>query len=121
MEQVRFKGVPLYLNGREYIIPSLSLRQVQEFNATLSSPAAAPEAGDITALSALLATYVPVIGAALRRNHPEVSDEDLQDWLDLESVGEAIKIVQNASGYATVRSVGEAPPATSTGATSTAR
>lgn len=119
MEQVRFKGVPLYLNGAEYIIPSLSLRQVEEFDETLSQPVNAAD-GDITGLRMILSTYLPVIGAAIRRNYPEVKDEDLLDWLDLESVGEAIKIIQNASGYRTVRALGELPPAASTGETSTA-
>lgn len=117
MDQVRFKGVPFFMNGREYIVPSLSLKQVQENDALLSQTF---EAKDAEGAKKLMEFYVPVVGMALRRNYPEVTDDQLLEWLDLGTFGEAIRIVQSASGYARVATLGEAAPAATSGAASSA-
>lgn len=115
MEQVRFKGVPFFLNGREYIVPSLSLRQVQE-NDELLAQVHTVDISDREGVKKLMKLYIPIVGMALRRNYPDVKNEELADWLDLSNFSEAVKIVQNASGYATVSKLGEAEPAATTGA-----
>lgn len=115
MEQVKFKGVPFFLNGREYIVPSLSLRQVRENDALLSQ---SHEAKDADGIAKLMDLYVPIIGMALRRNYPEVTDGELMEWLDLGNFGEAIRIVQSASGYERVAKLGEEAPAAISGAPS---
>jgi hypothetical protein len=91
--KLKYLGVPVYMNGQNYYIPSLSTRDFRQHYDTLS----APPAEGATALSTF-DTFIPVIGAAIRRNYPEVTDEQLGEWLDLTTFPLAIKAVQSASG-----------------------
>ena len=117
MEQVRFNGKPLFLDGKEYIVPSLSLRQVRDNHETLSQTHVV-NLDDADGVLKLIALYAPVIGMALRRNYPDVTDEQVLDWLDLSNFAEAVAIVQAMSGYRQrAANLGEAMPAPSTGET----
>jgi hypothetical protein len=90
-----FKGVPLFMNGADYFIPSLSLRQFQENFALLTDPV-----GEVAqdSLQAQFEKFIPVILLALQRNYPDVTSENLYDWLDLGTFREAFLAVQGASG-----------------------
>ncbi len=94
-----FKGVPLYLNGKRYIVPSLSLRQFQQNYEALTSPV---DSTDNASLGNQFARYVPIIALALQRNYPDVTEDDLYDWLDLTTFREALLTVQAASGMKAV-------------------
>lgn len=93
MAETRFRGVTFFMNGRDYVIPSLSLRQLQEHYDLLTKPGKKDEN-----LVAQFAKYLPVIGQAVRRNYPEVTDADLEDWLDISCFREIVLVVQGASG-----------------------
>lgn len=92
-EKLKYMGVPVYMNGRNYYIPSLSVKDFKANYETLTAPA--PEgAGPLASYD----RYVPVILQAINRNYPEVKQEDLEEWLDLHTFRLAIEAVQNASG-----------------------
>jgi len=114
----KYRGVPVFFDGREFIVPPLSVRQFRDNLALLTEPI-----GELTAENAVqrMNKFVPVIGMALRRNYPELSDEHLFDALDLSTFVEALVAVQKASGMK-AGAPGEAHPvaARSTGAGSTA-
>jgi hypothetical protein len=90
-----FKGTPIFLNGKEYILPSVSLLQLQQNFDLLTSPGT----GSIVDLGN---RFIPLIGSALRRNYPDVTDEQLWEWLDLNTFPEAIKALQASSGLKAV-------------------
>ena len=111
----KYRGVPVFMAGTTYIIPALSLRQFEENTEALTAPIEGASALEVFKRS------VPIIGLAIRRNYPEITDEALFDMLDLENFNVVMRAVQNASGMKVV-APGEAPdPATSTGAGSTAQ
>lgn len=87
-QQLKFKGVPVYMNGQNYYIPSLSTRQYQEQQAFLS--AGIP---DDTSPEKVSTWFHPIILLAINRNYPDVTLEDLQDWLDGVTSPEAIAAV----------------------------
>ncbi len=92
-QKLKYLGVPVYMNGQNYYIPSLSTRDFREHYDAMVSPAAEdarPEAN--------FDRYLPIIGLAIRRNYPDVTDAMLADWLDLHTFGLAVRAVQNASG-----------------------
>jgi len=96
-QKLKFLGVPLYLNGQNYYIPSLSTRDFRANQETLVAPfpeGAAP--GDS------FDRYIPIILLALNRNYPEVTRENLEEWLDLYTFRQAIATVQGASGIVPV-------------------
>jgi hypothetical protein len=100
MAQLKFLGVPVYMNGQNYYIPSLATKDFREHEATLSEVVAGET------VVAMFDRFIPIIGLAIRRNYPEVTNENLEDWLDLHTFKLAIKAVQDASGMEPV-SAGE--------------
>jgi hypothetical protein len=94
MANEKFPGVPLVLNGERCLIPSLSLRQVQENYDVLTAPV------DVTNenLKEHFKQYLPIIGLAVRRNYPEIKDDDLLDYLGLSNFYKALAIVKGSSG-----------------------
>lgn len=106
---VKFRGVTVYFDGQEWIVPPLSVRQFRDNLELLTMPV-----GEITPANAVerMNKFVPVIGLALRRNYPELTDERLLDALDLATFAEVVRAVQAASGMKRVTALGGAPPAT---------
>jgi hypothetical protein len=98
---LKYLGVPVYLNGQNYYIPSLSTKDFKAHYADLSAEVKEGE-GPTEAFD----RFIPVIGLAIRRNYPDVTDEQLGDWLDLHTFRLAIKAAQAASGLTPV-AVGE--------------
>lgn len=92
----RYQGVPVFVAGEMLLVPSLSMLQFQQFFEPLKAGWSGGE--DQAAFDEGLATYIPIIGAALRRNYPEITDQDLLQNLDLLTFGVMVKAVQNASG-----------------------
>ena len=120
-EKLKFPGVPVYMNGRNYYIPSLSTRQYRENASTLEKPPLQAEGeSPISFVGRLGDELVPIIGIAIRRNYPEVSDDDLADWLDGTTLMTAWQATQNASGMTPVTEGEELPaPEVPTGPVST--
>lgn len=116
--QTKYRGVAIYFDGQERIVPPLSVRQFRDHLELLTEPV-----GEVSPTNAVdrMTKFIPVIGMALRRNYPDLSDDYLLDALDLKTFVEALLAVQTASGMK-VGKPGEAPPvaAKSTGAGSTA-
>jgi hypothetical protein len=104
-EKPKYEGVPVYLDGREYIVPSLSVRQFREHYAKLTAPQAAGET-----VAQFLEDRIPIICAALRRNYPGVTEDQLLDIIDLGSFDVITKAIQAASGMKRVKP-GESTPA----------
>src|ERR1700676_2143057 len=91
-QKLKFKGRPIYLNGQNYYIPSLSTVQF-EANAEFLA-AGVPED---TPPAKAARWFHPVILLALQRNYPELTLEDLGNWLDLDSTSEALNALTGAS------------------------
>lgn len=92
MQKLNFRGVPIHMNGQNYYIPSLSTRQYQEQQAFLT--AGIPED---TPQEKVVTWFFPIILMAIQRNYPEVTLENLLDWLDANSVELAVKAVTGQS------------------------
>lgn len=99
----RFEGTPLNLGGKEYIVPSLSAKQVKkhwpkvvEMDTTQDFPGK-------------LDLALPVIHAALSRNYPDVSLSGLEELVDMGNFATIVKAVTGQSGI-TRKPVGEQEP-----------
>jgi hypothetical protein len=89
--KLKYPGVPVYINGQNFYIPSLSTRDFREHYAEISKEDEENPAESFDRL-------IPIIGLAVRRNYPDVSDEQLAEWLDLYTFRQAVKAMANASG-----------------------
>jgi len=112
MQAVRFSGTPFFMNGKEYIVPSLSLKQVETNYSLLANAANALEANLADTTKTVVdtfKTYVPIIAQAVKRNYPDVTEEDLWEWLDVANFSEILVAVQSRSGFSKATE-GEAKP-----------
>ena len=110
-------GVVVKMGTRDWVIPPLTLGQLRRL---------APDLGRMTSLSApatfdaeTVAAIVRIVGTALRRNHPEVTDEALEEILDLGNVSDVLSAVLAGSGLRRA-TPGEEQAARGNGASSTA-
>lgn len=105
-EETKYRGVPIYFDGREWIVPPLSVKQFRDHIALLTTPI-----GEISSENTAkrMGEFVPVVGMALRRNYPDITDEYLFEALDLATFIQALVAVQKASGMK-VPEPGEARP-----------
>jgi hypothetical protein len=90
--KLRFPGVPVYFNGQNYYIPSLSTRDFRENLEKLAGVS-----GE-TPVAEVWESHIPIIGLAIRRNYPEITDKLLEEYLDLHTFNEAYKACMKASG-----------------------
>jgi hypothetical protein len=91
----RFEGELVELGGKEFVVPALSLRQIRELAPKLdqldSDAAGLPSVDQISIV-------VDVLHAALSRNYPELTKEDLVDLIDLGNMSALIKAAMRTSG-----------------------
>lgn len=106
----KHSGTPIDIGGRTLIMPALSMRLLKLHRATLSGMSAEPTDAEIDAA-------VGVIGDALRRNYPDITDEQLLDDIDLVSLPQALMAIAGRTGLEAVKP-GEVGEGASTGAPS---
>jgi hypothetical protein len=96
--KVKYLGVPVWMNGQNYLVPSLSY---SDFKAHYDFLISVPNL-DGAQLFNYFDALIPIIGMAVRRNYSDVTDEQLAEWLDMTTLPLAAKAVQSASGIAPV-------------------
>lgn len=89
---VRIKGVTIELNGTNYVIPPIALgalEQLQErivaFNGNVQ---------DVKQIS----TVIDCAYAALRRNYPDMTREEVADLIDIGNMNEVFVAMMDVSG-----------------------
>ena|ERR1700744_1243715 len=95
-QQLKYLGVPIFMNGKNYYMPSLSTRDFRAHEQSLLKNI------EGETVSQQFERFIPIIGLAVRRNYPEVTDEMLEEWLDMHTFKLAIKIMQDVSGVVPV-------------------
>ena len=106
MASTNFPGTPFLLNGTEFTIPSLSLRQFQDNYTALTAEVSPDEK-----LPAQITRLLPVILLAVNRNYPEITLDNLLDWVDVGTFRNLFLVVQGAQGLRRAEESGEAQPA----------
>ena len=87
-------GTHVTVGGHALVIPSLNFRQLKQFNDQLvrfRSVSADSAYDDLTSV-------IPVIHAAISRNYPSITLEDLEDLVDLGNYRSIIEAVMAVSG-----------------------
>jgi hypothetical protein len=82
----RYKGVRITAGGRTFILPSLSIRMVIDHRETLESL----EASGGTFAPGYLGMVIDLTLLALRRNYPNATKEEVEEFLDLGNVKDII-------------------------------
>ena len=87
-------GVPVDLAGTIYIVPALNLRQVQAYEKdldNLNSVDGRPNASQLDSM-------VSVMHAALSRNYPDFTKEQVAEFVDLQNMQQLIMVIMGVSG-----------------------
>lgn len=115
-ERPKFDGEHVYMAGREWVIPPLSLRYIRLNKERLAKMRALAKKGKLDFADAELDEFLDeareIILAAMQRNYPVLSKDDLEEWIDLATLPRLVLAVMSASGFAMRGgSSGEAPAA----------
>jgi hypothetical protein len=89
------EGTKLQLGGQELVVPPLTLKALRRLNAKLKSLASL---GRELPSDDQIETIIEVVHTAVVRNHPEVTKEQLEEWLDVGNMAEVLKAVFTVSG-----------------------
>lgn len=113
MSQLKFNGHPMRIGDKVMVVPALSVRQVKLHRADLSvmSAIAGREPTDEE-----VDKLMKVALAALNRNYPDLTLDQLEDAVDLNSLPDVIAAVTGQTGLQAKATSGEAEGAQSTGA-----
>lgn len=88
----RVKGIPVEMGGTVFIVPPLSLGALEQLQDALEH-----FTGDIRDKSQM-ATMLDATHAALRRNYPEITREQVGEMVDLENMQRVMEAVMDVSG-----------------------
>lgn len=97
-------GTAIKLDGRNLIAAPLNFRAIRLYGPAVAAVSAK---GGINAEDVDI--IVGVLGASLRRNHPEITDDYLLDHVDTRNAGDLLAAVMGAAGGNDVVAEGEAP------------
>ncbi|MBS0370203.1 MAG: hypothetical protein JSS57_13480 [Proteobacteria bacterium] len=106
MPVVKIKGIPVELGGGTYIVPPITLGALEQLQEDLSNYTAG--LGKTS-----LKTVVDATHAALRRNYPGMTRDQVADLLDVGNMQEIMDAVMDVSGLRRKalegQAVGESP------------
>jgi hypothetical protein len=112
----KYDGVGVYMDGKEWVIPALSVRQFRQHYQTLLDSDITPENYPMK-----MAERISIVLAAMQRNYPEITEEQLLDMIDLRSFLTIWLAIQSASGLRPATPGESQPVPRSTGVGSTER
>lgn len=92
---VKFEGIDVKIGGTKYVVPPLSLKQVRTLEAKINT------AQEITGLPTEEQhnALVDVVHAAISRNYPDMTRDELEDSLDLANLRTVMLAVFSVSGF----------------------
>lgn len=93
MSLPRLPGIAVELDGREYVIPPVSIGALMQVQSKLESISA----GNIMSAENM-DTIITVAHAAIRRNYPEVTREQLLEMIDIGNLKDVFNAVVDVSG-----------------------
>ncbi|QMT41239.1 hypothetical protein [Neisseria shayeganii] len=89
---VKIAGVAVTLNGQEYVIPPIALGALEQLQERIGRFDG--NAQDIQQVS----TVIDCAHAALRRNYPDLTREQVADLIDIGNMTEVFEAVMDVSG-----------------------
>lgn len=97
------EGVKVEIQGKEYIIPPLTLKSLKVLTPHIESLKNISDVPTETQIDAIL----EIAHAAMVRNYPDITKEHLFDLIDLSNMPQIFMAVMNSSGLEKVKPTGE--------------
>jgi len=87
----KFKGIKLNLQGQDFVVPPLNFRSLQALQARIGTFSGGVDPESISLV-------VDAAHAALQRNYPDMTKDQVTDLLDLENMLDVMEAVMDVSG-----------------------
>ncbi|HFC8542720.1 TPA: hypothetical protein ACFP4Q_000834 [Neisseria weaveri] len=91
---VKVNGVTVNLGGTDYVIPPLSLGALEQLQDKIGGIQGDGNVNDVKQVS----TVIDCAHAALKRNYPDMTREEVADLIDLSNMQDVFRAVMNVSG-----------------------
>jgi hypothetical protein len=91
------EGVEIKMGDRTYTVPPLNFRQLKKYSADLARFSTITNGGNPYDGMTLA---VPVITAAIQRNYPDVTEDEVSDMIDMGNYRRVLEAVMGVSGIA---------------------
>lgn len=88
-----FEGTTITIQGQKYIVPPLSfsgMKKIEQDLLVLNDP----KSTDFSKICVM----VKAIKLALRRNYPDMTDEQIEDMIDVGNINNVFDAIMGASG-----------------------
>ena len=89
---VKIKGTQIELGGEQFVMPPLSLLHLEQFQSKFKSFDGVPTNPEN------ISFFIDSVHAAMKRNYPECTREDIGEALGLESMNEVMSALVSVSG-----------------------
>jgi len=100
IEEIRFEGVTVRIGNHDWVMPSLSVKQAKKFwpeILEMDNLDRNLKGGDIPVK--VFDAAIPIIHAALSRNYPSLTVEQVEDMVSLSQLKQLLLIVSGQSGF----------------------
>ena len=96
MNDALFPGVEIEIAGRKWVVPPLTLGQIRRLAPTLAIFNARDEPG--LDADMIFGAIVKIVTAALRRNYPDLTEDLVEEMLDMGNAPQVFLAVLTGSG-----------------------
>jgi hypothetical protein len=98
---VKYRGIAFETGGQQYILPPATAHDAQELAAHLDVIGVQLKEGE-NLNSRLRDHYLPLIGAMLRKNYPEITDQEVAEWVTLDRLSDMLGVIMGSDKTAKV-------------------
>lgn len=96
MSDTKYDGIPVKLGDKEFIVPSLSVNAARKYWPNILD---LNNGLTIDQFPSRLEFILNIVHAAISRNYPEMTVEELGELIDTKNAGEILMAVVEATGF----------------------
>lgn len=96
-QQELYEGEPIKVRGKEYIVPGLSFAQLEKHMKIIERLNDKRNNGALT--PQIMQDITTVIHAAMSRNYPEMTEEQIKNMVDTRNAGRFVQVIMGLSGF----------------------
>lgn len=97
MENIKHAGITVNIGGTDYVVPPLTLGAIKRLMPKIEAMATSL-AADGKMRPESMDSIVEVVHAALLRNYPDMTLQELEDMLDVKNIADIMQAVLGVSG-----------------------
>lgn len=95
MAEEFYEGVEIEIRGKKYIVPGLSLGQLENNAEDIQTVLAMTNQNDMRALG----TIAKIVHLAFSRNYPDITLDQIKEMIDMRNMNRIIGAVMNSTGF----------------------